>query len=146
MGLLSRALPADRYCELKNRAVGVRLDEPQFASVVLDYSKTDSEPHSHTAGFRRKERIEHALSILDRNSASGVLDREQYGRVTVKARCEPHVSCVRGHGAHRVDGVFDEVQEHLLELRAIQMHLGKVVLKLRSDRYFVDLKIVLQQS
>src|SRR6202021_2026930 len=69
-GLLSRALPADRYCELKNRAVGVRLDEPQFASVVLDYSRTDSEPHSHTAGFRRKERIEHALSILDRNSAS----------------------------------------------------------------------------
>ena len=126
MGLLSRALPADRYCELKNRAVGVRLDERQFASVVLDYSKTDSEPHSHTAGFRRKERIEHALSIIDRNSASGVLDREQYGRVTVKARCEPHVSCVRSHRAHRVDGVFNEVQEHLLELRAIQVHLGKV--------------------
>src|SRR5258705_7541901 len=120
-------LPADWYCELKNRAVGVRLDEPQFASVVFDHGKTDSEPHSHTAGFRRKERIEHALPILDRNSGSGVLDREQYGRVTVKTRREPHAACVRSHRAHRVDSVFKEVQEYLLELRAIQMHLGKVV-------------------
>src|SRR6476661_8314516 len=65
-------LPADWYCALKNRAVGVRLDEPQFASVVFDHGKTDSEPHSHAAGFCRKERIEHAFSILDRNSGSGV--------------------------------------------------------------------------
>ena len=67
--------------------------------------KTDSEPQSHTAGLCRKERIEDALSILDRNSGSGVLDRQQYGRVTVETRCEPQTPCFRGHGAHCVDSV-----------------------------------------
>jgi hypothetical protein len=144
--LLSRVLPTERYCELKNRAVGVRLDESQFASVVFDHGKTDRESHSHTPGFRRKERIEYTLSILDRNSGPGVLDREHYRRVTVEPRCETQTSCFRCYGAHCIDSVFDEVQEHLLELRVIQMHFGKVVLKLGNDGHFVDLKIVLQQS
>jgi hypothetical protein len=34
--LLSRVLAADWYCELKNGAIRVRFDEPQFASVVCD--------------------------------------------------------------------------------------------------------------
>jgi hypothetical protein len=33
---LSRVLTADRYCELKNGAIRVRFDEPQFAPVVCD--------------------------------------------------------------------------------------------------------------
>ncbi len=117
MLLLSRVLPAHWYCELKNRAVRVRFDEPQFASVPFDHSRTDSEPQSHPARFRREERIEYALSILDRNSGSGVLDRQQYGRVTVETRCDPQTSCFRGPGAHCVDRVFDEIQKYLLELR-----------------------------
>ena len=36
-----------------------------------------------------------------------------------------------------------KVQEYLLEFHAIQLHLGKVALKFRSDGYFVDPKIVL---
>ena len=65
---------------------------------------------------------------------------------TVETRCDPQTSRFRGHGDHGVDSISDEVQENLLELRDFQMHLGKVVLKLRSDGHFVDLKIVLQQS
>jgi hypothetical protein len=119
MRLLSRMLSADWHCELKNGAVGVRLDEPQFAPVVFDHSKADSEPQSHSAEFCRKERIEYAFSILDRNSGTGVLDRQQYGRVTIEARREPQMSSFRGYGAHCVDSVFDKVQEYLLKLHAI---------------------------
>ena len=146
MRLLSRVLPADWYCDLKNGTSGVRLDEPQFASVFCNQGRRDGEPQSHTPRLCRKEWIEYALSILDWYSGSGVFDRQQYGRVTVETRYEPQTSCFGGHGVHCVDSVFDEVQEHLLDLRTIQMHLGKISFKLCSDQYFVDLKIMLQQS
>jgi hypothetical protein len=119
MRLLSRLLPPDRYCELKNRPLGVRLDEPQFASVVFDHRRTDREPQSHTAGLCRKERVEDVLSILGSNSGSGVLHRQPHGRVTVETRCEPQTSFFRSHGAHCVDRVLEEVQQYLLELCAI---------------------------
>ena len=146
MRLPSRALPADRYCKFKNRADGIRLDEPQFASVIFYHVKTDRESQSCATGFCGKERIEYALPIPGRNSGPGVLDRDQYGRMTVETRREAQKSGSRGHGAHCLDSVLDEVQEDLLELRAIQGRLGKVVLKLSSNGHFVDLKIVLQQS
>jgi hypothetical protein len=116
----SCAYSADWHREFKNRAVGVRLDEPQFASVIFDHSKTDSEPQSCATRFCGKERIEYAPSIPDRNSGSGVLNRQQYGRMTVETRCEAQKSGSRAHGAH-------------------------CLLKLCSDGHFVDLKIVLQQ-
>ena len=119
MCLLSRAATPDWQCELKNRALGVRLDEPQSAFVVFDHRRTDSEPQSHTAGLCRKERIEDALSMLERNPGSGVLHRQQYGRVTVEARREPQTPCFRSYRAHSVDSVLDEIQKYLLELRAI---------------------------
>lgn len=109
----------DWQCELKNRALGVRLDEPQSAFVVFDHRRIDSEPQSHTAGLCRKERIEDALSMLERNPGSGVLHRQQYGRVTVEARREPQTPCLRSYGAHSVDSVLDEIQKYLPELRAI---------------------------
>ena len=119
MRLLGRLLPVDRYGDLKNGAIGARLDEPQCASVVCDQPKTDSESQPHTARFCRKERMEYALSILDRNAGSGVLDRQQYACATIETRCEPQASCPRGHGAHCVDSVLDKVQKYLLELRGI---------------------------
>src|ERR1700751_4815518 len=98
MLLLSQVLPADWYCDLKNRAAGLCLAEPQFASVVCDHGKADSEPQSCAARFCGKKRIEYALAVLDRNSGSRVLDRQQYGRVTVETRCEAQASCFWGHG------------------------------------------------
>src|SRR5436305_1356638 len=88
--------------ELENGATRVRLNKPQFASVAFGHSNTNSEPQSRAARFRRKERIKYALSILDRNSGSGVLNRQQYGRAAVEARREPQTSCFRDHRAHRV--------------------------------------------
>src|SRR6266480_7155539 len=63
MRLLSRALPANWYGKLKNRAVGVRLDKPQFAAAACNQGGRDGEPQSHTTRFCRKERIEYALSV-----------------------------------------------------------------------------------
>src|SRR3954447_6233000 len=143
MRLLSRALPANWYCKLKNRAIGVRLDKPQFAPVVCNQRRRDGEPQSHTTRFCRKEWIEYALSVHGGNSRPGVLDQHQYGRWTVETRFEPQPSCFRGRGAHCIDSVSDEVQEYLLKFHAIYLHLGKVALKLRSNGYSVDLKIVL---
>jgi hypothetical protein len=66
--------------------------------------------------------------------------------VIVDPGCDSQTSCLGGQRTHRVDSVFDKVQEYLLELRSIQVHLGKVVLKFRHDRYIVYFEIVLQQS
>src|SRR6266404_1704344 len=142
MRLLSRALPADWYGKLKNRAVGVRLDKPQFAAAACNQGGRDGEPQSHTSRFCRKERIEYALAVLGGNSRPGVLDRHQYRRSTVETGFKPEPSCFRGREAHCIDSISDEVQEYLLEFHAIHQYLRKVVLKLRSDGYFVDLKIV----
>jgi hypothetical protein len=48
----------------------------------------------------------------------------------------------RGRGAHCIDRVSDEIQEYLLEFHAIYLHPGKIALKLSTDRYLVDLKIM----
>ena len=146
MHLTSRVPLPDWHCELKNRTLGVRVDESQFSPVVFDHGKTNSEPQSHTARLCGKERIEDASSIVGGNSGSGVLHRQPYGRVTVETRREPQTSRFRSYGAHSFDSVLDKIQEYLLELRAIQMHVGKVALKLCGDGYFVNLKIVLLQS
>lgn len=42
--LLGRTPSGDWYCDLENGAIRVRLDQPQFAPVVLDHRTTDSEP------------------------------------------------------------------------------------------------------
>ena len=111
--------------------------------MIFDHGRTDREAQPCATGFCGEERIEYALSILERNSGPGVLDRQQHGGMPVETRCEAQKS--GSLAAHCLDSVLDEIQEHLLEFRAIQMRLGKVFLKLCSDGYFVDLKIVLQQ-
>ena len=44
----------------------------------LNDRAADREPHPNALGLRRKERLEHPVRIPDRQSDTGVADRDQY--------------------------------------------------------------------
>ena len=111
---------------------------PDLATKVEEMAS----PNPHTIRLRCKERIEYAHSVLGGNSGSGVLDRYQHGRLTAETGFKLQPSRFRGRGAHCIDRVSDEIQEYLLEFHAIYLHLGKIAVKLSTDRYLVDLKIM----
>jgi hypothetical protein len=88
----------------------------------LDDRTADRQTHSHTARFCREQRIEYPLDILRADSRPRVRHRYDYAAAVVDFG--PHAQDPRAVlGRHRIDGVRDQVQKHLLQLDSISSYL-----------------------
>src|ERR1700722_819012 len=111
-----------RQFDAKNRATGLAVVTKNFAAVFLQDAEANAEPESRTFtyGLGGVERVEDAMRFLDSRAGVG----EEYDDVAAIANGldGEHAALVRFHG---IDGVIDNVEEHLHQLVAIPAHAGK---------------------
>ena len=71
--------------------------------------------------------------VLLVDSGSGILHRHHDAAGLVPLRSHPQHACAAVHGCHRVEGIHDQIQDHLLQLDAIRRH-RRELLQLGPDR------------
>src|SRR6266478_7776455 len=111
----------------------------------LNDRTADRQAHPHTARFCSEQWIEYPLELLRADSCSGV--RHRYDYAPAVADLGPHAQDPRPIlGRHRIDGVRDQVQKHLLQLDSISSYLRGLCIRLDLDRYPVPLQIAAGQG
>jgi hypothetical protein len=126
--------------KLKCGAAGSVRSNPQAAIVGLDNRTANRQAHPHTARFCREERLEYALAISQADSCSRVSNRYHYANVVLNFGCDAQNPRLI-HGRHRIDGVCDQVQKHLLQLNSISYYVRQLFVRLGLDEYPMILKI-----
>src|SRR5438128_2851024 len=88
----------------------------------LDDRTGDSESHAHSLSFCREERVEYLIGMFE--SRAGVADFN-LDCVPCPAHTHPK-NLVTGNGVHRLDAVANKIDQHLLDLDAIERDQRKV--------------------
>src|SRR5262245_14374484 len=131
--------------KLKDGALGFVRSNPQPAIVGLDDRTADRQTHPHATRFCREEWIEYPLEILRGDSSSGV--RHRYDNAAAVVDLGFHAQDPRFIlGRHRIDGVRDQVEEHLSQLDSISYYLRQQFIRLGSDQYPVLLQVDARQG
>src|SRR4051812_27735002 len=88
--------------------------------MALDDSFTDGASKSHAfADFlRRGERLKDLRQNVGRNSHAVIAYNQLHFAGLHEAATDPEIASVR----HRVDGVHDQRQDHLLDLRSVAIY------------------------
>ena len=99
----------------------------------LDDRATDREAYAHAVLLGRDERLKQLWRDGIANPRTGVLDCDARQDRLRRVPSAPKASGLRRH--HRIDRIADEVDEHLLDLDAIDQDLvgGGVELQLNVD-------------
>src|SRR5829696_47670 len=145
MRLTNRAcLSVGWYRNLEKRSLVITFGKPQHPSVILDERSTDGEAQTHACCFRREERVKDAVLILDGYSASRIL-HGKHDRISGDA-CR-HAQAPRStRWNHGLDGILDEVQDHLLHLRRIGENRWNPVTKIGFDGDCIGSQVVSQKT
>ena len=131
--------------ELKYRAPGAVRGKPQPAFVRLDDRAANRQAHPHAVGFGREERVEYPIDVLRADSCPGVRNRHHYAVAFVRLGLDaqdPRLIFRR----HRVNGVHDQVEKHLLQLDPISSYLRQLPVRLGLDEYPVLLQVATPQG
>ena len=75
---------------------------PEPATVCLDNSSTDRQPHAHAGGLGREQGIKDAMTDRFLDSGPGIPDRDLNASFVVDLRSDPQHPRPVGHGAHGV--------------------------------------------
>src|ERR1700676_2480388 len=112
----------------------------QTPTMRFDYRSTNRQSHSHPVGFRRKECVENALHVAWINPCARVFQHDLHVMGFVHFRLYSQNSFAISDRTHCIDGVHDQVNEHLLQLHPLGHHLWKIVEHLIAQRYLVTLQ------
>ena len=77
-------------------------------------------PHTHAVTFRRYEWLEQLFGNLGSNSGAGVDDTDTDVTFVDRRDCDPEIADLRSF--HRIHGIADQIEKHLLDLHAIGQH------------------------
>src|SRR5207245_8694369 len=91
---------------LSGYAAAVRLHDAE--------GQAEAEARSLAGRFGREERVEDPAEVCGRDPGAVILDHNRDRRAGVRGAHGQHTAAVSG--LHRMDGVAEEVQQHLLEL------------------------------
>src|SRR5262249_8844157 len=112
-------------------------DDP---AVLGDDAVADRQPEPGAAGLGGEERREEmALGGLG-DARGGALDRDGQELAAVRAtadvvaRLDPGGDGERAVSPERLDGVADQIEEHLRQLRPVAQHLGEAGIELGAER------------
>src|SRR3954469_4403110 len=106
----------------------------------LDDRAADREAHAHSVGFSREQRVENPIEVLRADSCPAIRNRYHDAVAFVWLRFDAEHPWIF-LGGHRVNGIGDQVDEHLLQLTSISSHVRQVRSYLGLDQYSVLLQI-----
>ncbi len=119
--------------------------DPQPPLVSFDDRPADRQPHPHTVGFRREERVEYPIDVARVHACPGVRNRYSYVAILMQ-RGFYRQDARPAHAGHRIDGVGDQVDKHLLQLNSIAGYLWHLLVQLGFDLYPVLVQILPHQG
>src|SRR6202035_3674836 len=112
--------------DMKNGATGMVVRHPDVTAMGLDDRLANGQSYSCSGRFRRKDRLQNALLVLRIYSRSGIFDGDQdTGVLLNEIRFDPQQADPVANGSHRFDGIHEQIQENLLQLRSIREELRK---------------------
>src|SRR5256884_8105077 len=117
-------MPFRRHGEAQRPAAAVVGWAPRPPAVGGDDRSADGEPHAHALGLGRIEGLEELVEGLRGETDAGIPDRHAHA-LGVPAGGDDHVARAVVHSARGVDGVDDEVEDHLLRLDSIAGDAGR---------------------
>src|SRR5438876_2164246 len=142
-----RSLPDQRKIKIEGRSFVGRALHANLASVLLDNPISHRKPQTGAAfltilgrSFGGEERIVNALNMLLRDSAAGVGDDNAHS-VAIRSQ-----NSQRAPVRHRIFGIEEEIQEHLLQSAIISLDRRQVLRKLIPYTNFRRLELVLKQA
>src|SRR5258708_9200955 len=137
MGTVSQSRPsiwAGRHRELKAGAAGHVRARPQSAAVRFDDRTADGQAQAHALGLGGVERLEQAVQTLRIQSRAGIPQTDEYAVRSISARADQQLPRPLADAAHRLDGVDDQVENHLLQLDPICSDDWQALRELRPHR------------
>ena len=99
-----------------------------------DYRSADRQSQAHAAALGREEGLEYLPGDRRVEPGPGVRYCNRYlaGRIHRCANTQPAREAIRT--AHHLDGVANQVDQQLLNLRAVGVHIGGTGAQLRLER------------
>lgn len=95
----------------------------------LDSRPAEHQPHSHPIRLGREERVEYTILVDRRQTRPVIGDGDEHLAEFMALRGDAQKAWFCG-AAHGVDGIVDEVGDHLPQLRGIADDEGQVALQL----------------
>jgi hypothetical protein len=103
-----------RQCEMKSGAMWQDRRCPKAVPMGLNNRGADRQTHAHAARLGGEEGIEDAVRICRIEAEARILDGDNWAAIVRALRCDRQRSLAMSDGSHRLDGIHDEVQHHLL--------------------------------
>ena len=100
----------------------------------VDDGPADGEAHAHARGLGRVERLEDAVHVRRIEPRARIPDRDEHGVRAISPGPDQQLSLSSAAAVHRFDSVEDQVEDHLLHLRAIALHAGQSRREVRLQR------------
>src|ERR1700761_466260 len=119
-----------RQLNTKHGAACLRVVAQDFASVFLDDTETDAQTETRALPnrFRRVERIENAMRLLD--TWTGVGKKNDHAAAIARRLDGKNAALMRFHG---IDSVVDEIEKHLHELITVAANTREDRLELQFN-------------
>ena len=100
----------------------------------FDNRAADREAHAHAVGLRRVEGFKETRQALRAQPMAGIPHRDAHALRLDTRGADVLFAVAVLNAAHRLDGIDDQVQHHLLQLHPIASDGWRVVRQLRADR------------
>ena len=137
----------DRQLDGERRAAAGRALRPDPPAVLLDDAVADRQAEARALArlLRREERVEDAAQRLGAHAGAAVAERRRHGAVATPRADAQRALRRSSVGAHRLLGVDDDVQEHLLDLVRVEHRLRQRRVELQLGLDVADAQVVVAQ-
>ena len=106
----------------------------------FDDGATDGKPDAHTVILSCVESLEEPVSSLRLEANARIFHAEAHPVRIISFGSDQQLPWPIFNIAHRVRGVAEQVQDHLLELNAVTCDKREIIGKLRPQNHSVSLK------
>src|SRR5271154_7454066 len=118
--------------KLKGGAPRLAPGRPQPPTMRFDNRAADREAHAHAVGLRRVEGFKETRQALRAQPMAGIPHRDAYALRLDTHGADVYFAVAVLNATHRLDGVDDQVQHHLLQLHPIALDAWQLVRQLRG--------------
>src|SRR5262249_15452358 len=119
---------------------------PKAAVVCFDDRSTDGQSHPHAVRFGCKKRVKDAIDIFRLNARSRIRYYDKHIAFVIYTGLNVENATWLGHQFHRIDGIGNKIEYHMLQLNAISHDQGKAFGQLGVNYERALLKLVIGQS
>jgi len=110
----------------------------------LHNRSADGQSDAHAAALRGVEGVEHCLNVLRRQSDASVAHGHAHAIAVLAGGSDQQLSRAAVDVGHRIGGVAEQIENHLLELGSVAGHERKIVeLGLNDDA--MSLQVIRRQ-